>query len=226
MLKNDPDLTALQESPWFSARSRAFQQALTDCAVRRSYDEDEALYLQGDAANGIHAVLEGSVRITVPADDGQEFVIHQEGRGFWIGDLALFATNYRLVSVVAIGSTDTLFFPASRLDRMVQKTPEFLRDFYALTHENMQKALRIIANLAVTGTEKRLALRLLHLDEVSTDAEGWIPVSQEELAAMIAVSPPTLHRALHRLIEPGMIEGGYGRLRLQDRRALIALCQS
>ncbi len=195
-------------------------------AVRRTYGADEALFVQGDPANGIHAVLDGSVKITVPADDGQEFVIHQEGRGFWVGDLALFATAHRLISVVATRPTETLFFPAPRLERLVQDSPDFVRDFYALSHENMQKALRIVANLAVTGTEKRLVLRLLHLDEVTSDAEGWIPVSQEELAAMIAVSAPTLHRALHRLIELDLIEGGYGRLRLKDRRALVASCQS
>ncbi|UAB90325.1 Crp/Fnr family transcriptional regulator [Ruegeria sp. SCSIO 43209] len=222
----ETDLDALQESSWFKTRSPAFQDALLRSAVRRTYGADEALFVQGDPANGIHAVLDGSVKITVPADDGQEFVIHQEGRGFWIGDLALFATAHRLISVVATRPTETLFFPASRLERLVQDSPDFVRDFYALSHENMQKALRIVANLAVTGTEKRLVLRLLHLDEVTSDAEGWIPVSQEELAAMIAVSAPTLHRALHRLIELDLIEGGYGRLRLKDRRALVASCQS
>ncbi len=222
----ETDLDALQESSWFKTRSPAFQDALLRSAVRRTYGADEALFVQGDPANGIHAVLDGSVKITVPADDGQEFVIHQEGRGFWIGDLALFATAHRLISVVATRPTETLFFPAPRLERLVQDSPDFVRDFYALSHENMQKALRIVANLAVTGTEKRLVLRLLHLDEVTSDAEGWIPVSQEELAAMIAVSAPTLHRALHRLIELDLIEGGYGRLRLKDRRALVASCQS
>ncbi len=222
----ETDLDSLQESSWFNTRSPAFQGALLRSAVRRTYGADEALFVQGDPANGIHAVLDGSVKITVPADDGQEFVIHQEGRGFWIGDLALFATAHRLISVVATRPTETLFFPAPRLERLVQDSPDFVRDFYALSHENMQKALRIVANLAVTGTEKRLVLRLLHLDEVTSDAEGWIPVSQEELAAMIAVSAPTLHRALHRLIELDLIEGGYGRLRLKDRRALVASCQS
>ncbi len=226
MARIDTEFKTLRENTWLEARSPAFQEALMRCAVRRCYGTDEALYLQGDPANGIHAVLDGGVKITVPADDGQEFVVHQEGRGFWIGDLALFATAHRLVSVVATRPTETLFFPASRLERMVQEAPDYVRDFYALTHENMQKTLRIVANLAVTGTEKRLVLRLLHLDEVASDDQGWIPVSQEELAAMIAVSPPTLHRALHRLISLDLIEGGYGRLRLKDRRALISSCQS
>jgi hypothetical protein len=38
--------------------------------------------------------------------------------------------------------------------------------------------LRIIANLAVTGAAQRLALRLLHLSERLSDADGWMRVSQ------------------------------------------------
>jgi DNA-binding MarR family transcriptional regulator len=90
----------------------------------------------------------------------------------------------------------------------------------------MKTSLRIMANLAVTGTEKRLVLRLLHLDEGAAKADGWIIVSQEELAAMGAVSQPTLHRNLHRLVDLGLVELGYGRLRLIDRSKLIANCQS
>ncbi|WP_424833600.1 Crp/Fnr family transcriptional regulator [Ruegeria sp.] len=226
MLKNLESQNPLRQSSWFTARSPAFQQAFWACAVSKSYEPDQALYLLGDRADGIHGVVRGAVKITTPADDGQDFTMHQEGCGFWVGDLALFASTTRLISVVATQPTETLFFPSSRLDRMVRDNPEFLRDFYALSYENMQKALRIIANLGVTGTLKRLVLRLLHLEEVAADSDGWIQISQEELAGMIAVSPVTLHRSLHSLTDQGLIEGGYGRLRIKDRGALISLCQS
>ena len=221
---NTPD--PLQLSGWFAARGPDFQNALLACGVSKSFEPDEALYHQGDPADGIYGVMQGAVRITAPADDGQDFTLHQEGSGFWIGDLALFASTQRLISVIATQRTEALFFPSSRLERLVRENPEYLRDFYALSHENMQKALRIIANLGATGTMKRLVLRLLHLEEVAADPDGWIQVSQEELAAMIAVSMPTLHRSLQRLVKQGLVEGGYGRLRLKDRGALISLCQS
>lgn len=226
MFDVDEDIRTLTQSEWFGARGHRFQSDLLTCAVRKTFDTGETLYHYGDEANGIHAVLSGSVQITAPADDGQEFVIHRDGRGFWIGDLALFAEAKRLVSVMATQKTRTLFFPSSRVERLVQDNPEYTRDFYALTRENMKTSLRIMANLAVTGTEKRLVLRLLHLDEGAAKADGWIIVSQEELAAMVAVSQPTLHRNLHRLVDLGLVELGYGRLRLIDRSKLIANCQS
>lgn len=216
----------LRATGWFGNRALSFQRDLLDCAISKRFEESETLYHHGDPADGIYAVLSGGVQITAPADDGQEFVIHREGAGFWIGDLALFADALRLVSVVTTQETQALFFPNSRISRLVQRNPDYVRDFYALTHENMQTALRIMANLAVTGTEKRLVLRLLHLDEGASKSEGWIVVSQEELAEMIAVSQPTLHRSLHHLADLELIELGYGRVRLKDRRALIANCQS
>ncbi|WP_235962825.1 Crp/Fnr family transcriptional regulator [Ruegeria haliotis] len=216
----------LGESGWYGERSAAFQSDLMGCAIAKTFDACETLYHHGDAANGIYSILSGGVQITAPADDGQEFVLHREGAGFWIGDLALFANAKRLVSVVTTQETQALFFPNARISRLVQDKPEYIRDFYALTHDNMQTALRIMANLAVTGTEKRLVLRLLHLDEGTSKSGEWIVVSQDELAEMIAVSQPTLHRCLRRLAKLDLIELGYGRVRLLDRRALIASCQT
>jgi len=226
MFDIDEDVRTLTQSEWFGVRGHKFQSDLLTCAVRKTFEAGETLYHYGDEANGIHAVLSGAVQITAPADDGQEFVVHRDGRGFWIGDLALFADAQRLVGVMATQTTRALFFPTSRIERLVQDNPEYIRDFYALTRENMKTALRIMANLAVTGTEKRLVLRLLHLDEGASKSDGWIIVSQEDLAAMVAVSQPTLHRNLHRLVDLGLVELGYGRLRLIDRSKLIANCQS
>ena len=109
---------------------------------------------------------------------------------------------------------------------LVRKTPEFYKDFYALTHNNMKTALRIMANLAVQRADQRLALRLLHLAETAHDHEGWIKASQEEISSMIAASLPTLQRILRRFSDNGYVEIGYGRIRVKDRKALLALCQS
>lgn len=225
MFDNPNDRKQLLASGWFGSRGARFQSDLLACGITKSFETGEPLYHIGDPANGVYAVLEGAVQVMAPADDGQEFVVHRQGGGFWIGDLALFAEALRLVSVFATQHTRALFFPSSRLDRLVRDNPDYVRDFYALSHENMQTALRIMANLAVTGTEKRLVLRLLHLDEGASKSDGWIVVSQEELAAMVAVSQPTLHRNLHRLADLGLIELGYGRVRLIDRRQLISSCQ-
>jgi CRP/FNR family transcriptional regulator, cyclic AMP receptor protein len=56
------------------------------------------------------------------------------------------------------------------------------------------------------------------------DPEGWIALSQPELAKLLAVSLPTLQRILRRLVKDGFLRTSYGRLRVLDRDALVRIC--
>lgn len=219
-------LNALLERGWLAHRPWPFQQELLSFALPKSFRAGETLYHQGDRANGLYAVLSGAVMVTTPADDGQEFVAHREEVGFWIGDLAMLSDERRLVTVVASRDTEVLFVPANRVQAMVERDPRNYRHFYALSHENMRTALRILANLGVTGAERRLVLRLLHLDDAIGSSGDWISVPQNDLAAMVAVSTPTLQRILKRLAADHLIELGYGRVRILDKELLLKFCQS
>lgn len=210
----------LEGSGWLAGRDAPFRAALLTRASIRTFVPDEALYRSGDAPNGLFGVVDGTVRISVPSDDGQEFDAHRSGTGFWIGDLAHMADSPRLVSVTAVTALRAAFVPANRLQDMVRDEPRHYRDFYALTYENMALALRLLGNLAIMHKSDRLALRLLHLHETSADAEGWIHIGQAELAAMTTISRPTLHRILADLARDGLVELGYGRLRVTDPAAL------
>lgn len=220
------DLVTVETTGWLASRGPEFRAALLQKAMLRQFDSGENLYLHGDSADGLYAVLSGAVKVTIPADDGQDFAAHRGGAGFWIGDLAMLSDQTRLVTVEATSPTRTLFVPAAWIIEMVRQTPSFHRDFYALSHQNMQLALRILANLAVANTNQRLILRLLHLDETLKQPDSWIAMSQDELAGMAALSVPTLQRALRKLANDGLLELGYGRLRVVDRKALLVLCQT
>lgn len=219
---NPGDVSLLSGRGWLATRPPDFCRALLARAVPRSYVAGEAVYRHGDPADGLHGVCEGTVRISIPADNGQEFEAHRDSAGFWIGDLAQLSGETRLVSVFATTPLRMLYISTQRMNDMVLKNPAFIQHFYALSYENTRTTLRLLANMAVAQTDSRLCLRLLHLDETLADGEGWMAVSQGNLAAMIAVSMPTLQRALRRLTDAGTVELGYGRLRLLDRAALLA----
>lgn len=219
------DRRTLAATGWLSSRNVEFRKALLRNAQVRQFASGETLYHYGDTADGLFGVVEGALTVSIPADDGQEFIAHRDGTGFWIGDLAMLSDQTRLVTVVAAQATRTLFVPAWHILEMVAETPDFYRDFYALTHDNMQLALRIMANLAVARTDQRLALRLLHLSETAADPDGWMTFSQEDLSTMVAVSLPTVQRILRRMSEEGIVELGYSRLRIINRADAVALCQ-
>lgn len=94
-----------------------------------------------------------------------------------------------------------------------------------MTYENFKTAFRIISNLAIASTEKRLADRLIIEVETRGDADGWIPLSQPELAKLIAVSVPTLQRIIRRFVGLGLVKSSYARVQVMDRAALARICK-
>jgi CRP-like cAMP-binding protein len=217
-------IEVLSARGWLAGRPPELRATLAELARLRDYSAGEALYRYGDAPNGIFGLVRGALDITIPRADGLDVTVHRADPGFWIGDLALIAGQTRLVTVIAAEPAQVVHLPDRSLRRLLQANPAWYPDFYALTHENMSTALRLLANLATTPSEARVAVRLLLHDEAQSGGRGELRLSQVKLAELVALSLPTLQRVLRRLQDDRLVELGYGRIRILDRRGLLSLC--
>jgi CRP-like cAMP-binding protein len=218
-------LDVLSAQGWFSQRSKATRVRLSTIAKPRNFAKDELVYLAGDAPNGVFGLVSGSLNISFPRSDGEDYTLHRAGAGFWFGDLALCSDGVRLVSVRAAEPSLMVHLPVQDLKALLRDDPRLYADFYALTYENFKTAFRIISNLAIASTEKRLADRLIMEAESRSDTDGWIPISQPELAKLLAVSVPTLQRVMRRFVGDGLVKNNYGRIQVLDRDALRRICR-
>lgn len=218
-------LKMLAAQGWFSQRSARTRAALGAIAKLRNFAKGDRAYLAGDPPNGMFGLVFGSLNISIPRADGEDYTVQRAGAGFWIGDLALFSQGPRLVSVHAAEATLMVHLPAHDLWRLLEDDPRLYADFYALTYENFRTAFDIISNLSMPSTEKRVADRLILEVETRGDGAGWIPLSQAELAAMTAISLPTLKRILRRFVEAGFIDHRYARIQVLDQDALARVCR-
>jgi CRP/FNR family cyclic AMP-dependent transcriptional regulator len=218
-------LETLATEGWFAHRSPETRTRLGKIARLRSFAKDDLVYMAGDPPNGVFGLISGSLNISIPRSDGEDYTVHRAGAGFWFGDLALFSEGSRLASVHAAEPTLTVHLPSHDLKRLVDKDPRLYADFYALTYENFRTAFRIISNLAMPFSEKRLADRLLFEADARGDGDGWIHLSQTELSALAALSLPTLKRIMRRFADAGLINHGYARIQVLDRDGLKRLCR-
>ena len=218
-------LEILAAQGWLSRRANEDRARLGAIAKLRCFAKGDRVYLAGDKPNGVFGLVSGSLNLSIPRADGEDYTVHRAGAGFWFGDLALFSQGIRLVSVHAAEPTVTVHFPAHDLRKLVEEDPRLYADFYALTYDNFRTAFQIISNLAMPSTEKRLADRLLIEVATRGDGDGWITLSQSELATLAAVSLPTLKRVLRRFAEAGLIEHRYGRIQVLEREALLRICR-
>jgi len=221
----DRALDILASQGWFAQRSPQTRARLGTIAKLRSFAKDDRIYLAGDKPNGMFGLVSGSLNISIPRADGEDYTLHRAGAGFWFGDLALFSQGPRLVSVHAAEPALMVQLPAPDLRRLVDEDPRLYADFYALTYANFRTAFQIISNLALSSTDKRLADRLLLEVETRGDGDGWISISQTELASLTAVSLPTLKRVMRRFADAGLINHGYARIQVLNREALARLCR-
>jgi CRP/FNR family cyclic AMP-dependent transcriptional regulator len=216
-------ITILENAGWFSQRPQKTRALLTTIARLRNFSKNEPVYLAGDRANGVFGLVRGSLHISLPRMDGEDFTAHRAGAGFWIGDLALFAGSERLVSVRAIEPTQMVQLPADALHELVRENPWLYEDFYALTYQNFRTTFAILSMLSMSSTAKRVATKLLLEADTRADRDGWINISQPELAGLLAMSLPTLQRIMRRFQTAGFIKSSYARIQVLDRNALAQI---
>lgn len=217
-------LDRLAETGWFSEISPQVRALLVPLARVRRYRRGATVYSVGDRPDGVHGLVAGTVDVSIPGEQGLEFTIHRAEPGFWVGDLALFSDAPRLISLRAAQPTVMVYLDGRLLRALAEREPPVLRAVYALNHLNFATALRLVANLGVASSEARIGLRLLYHLETAPQADGWLNLSQAALSEMLGLSPPTVQRSLKRMQELGLIEGGYGRVRVRDRVGLMRFC--
>jgi CRP-like cAMP-binding protein len=214
------DCGPLLSRGWLARRSPETQAELLKIGRLRKFKPGGYVYRAGAPGTAIFGLIDGELDLILPAEGRPDNVVHRAEPGFWIGDLAVFSGRPRLVSVRAHKSTTMIALPARPTLELVRRFPELSRDFYALSDENMALALRFLSEaLAFTGVE-RVARRLCSLmagrPETAAAGGDWLEISQTSLAGMVGVSMPTVQRALRRLHEEGLIETGYGKLKVLD----------
>ncbi|MEX0286185.1 MAG: Crp/Fnr family transcriptional regulator [Paracoccaceae bacterium] len=205
---------------WLSRRDVETQQLILGAMTAKAFEPGETLYRIGDSSSGVYGLAEGWVSVSIGADDGRETMVHASGPGFWIGDLSLLSDRARQVTLVALGPVRALALSSTTVTELVRDRPQLYRDFYDLTRDNMETALRILGIDRVPHSDRRLALRLMQLAEPDPSSTPWLPLTQPLLAELVSVSVPTLQRAVARLVEAGLIEPGYGGLQILDRERL------
>jgi len=225
-----PNLSAawsrLRERGWLSERSSGVSEALRKIARVIAIEPKRNLYYAGDLPDGVYGLVQGALDVSIPRADGQELTIHRADPGFWIGDLALLANQRRHVTVRAASPSILVHLPQAGLNRLLSTMPTLYADFYVLSHRNVETLLRVIGNLSVTPSDARVALRLLFQAEQLPSKTDWIQLSQDKLAELLGLSVPTLQRCLRRLDRDGLVELGYGRVRLRDPQGLQRLSGS
>jgi CRP/FNR family transcriptional regulator, cyclic AMP receptor protein len=209
----------LDTTDLFAAMPPEVVADLREHARVRSLARNEVLFEQGDPSAALYVIQEGRVAIATKSGDGRESVIAVLEEGGLFGELPLFDDAPRVADARALIETTVLELSYEPVREVLRQRPELLWVIVRLLVDRLRATDAALADAVFLDVPARTAKRLL---ELAGDADRFtLPVTQEELAAMVGASRERVNKAIAVFLRLGWIEvEGRNNYRILDRDAL------
>lgn len=191
---------------------------LADASTTLELRRGDVLFHEDEPGDNVYIVVEGRIAIAKRSIDGRESVVALMEPGDLFGEMQLFENQGRTAEARALEQSRVLAIGYEPIRQVYEQRPELLWGVVALLAgrlRTMDVALADSVFLDVTGrTAKRLVEMAAGADEFT------LPVTQEELAAMVGASRERVNKAIASFVRLGWIEQSERRYRITDREQL------
>ena len=205
--------------PALDENARSF---LKTKGIRRSFAHDQIIQQRGDKAEGVWLIESGAVIVGQFLPEGEFRSVALLGPGDSYGELALFSGLPRVVDAIARGPSELMHIPGSAVDALFAERPEAMRLMLGAMAQQLQEVLDIVAGIRRGSSMARIAAMLANLSG-NAHGEARIAITQQELGELLGLTRATVSTALGELERDGVLERGYGSIRLLQPERLRLL---
>lgn len=218
-------ITCLKKSIFFGTLPDEVLDRIASAAKVGTYDQGDMICRQGDVANALYCVSEGTVKLSVMVRNGQEVVVEIFQPGASFAEALLFRDAVYPVSAVALTDAKVISVRKSVVEAELRAHPDTIPTVLAATFSHLHALVRQIEALKASSGLQRVAGYILAMHDHEADADAIrIPFEKQTLASLLGITPETLSRAFRRLSEHGVRVAGPV-VMVHDRRALEAFLE-
>jgi len=220
------DVDVLRRTPLLRNLPRQEVEQLAAMMQPRAYRRGEVVFHQGDPGLSLHLVCHGHLKIVRSSEAGTEAVLAIVGPGDLFGEMALLDGGPRSATVVALEPVETAMLQRTDLLGLLRRSPAAVEGLLAGLVGTIRKASESAADLMLLDQSGRLAKKLVELADVHgrqtphQQVEIEIPLTQDDLAAMIGATRTRVNRLLSRYEAQGIIALGRRRIVIRSSEAL------
>jgi len=177
------------------------------------------LFRQGDASDALYVIQDGRIAIATQSGDGRESVIAVLEEGGLFGELPLFDEEPRVADARALTDSSVIELSYEPVRAILRDRPELLWIIVRLLVVRLRATDEALADAVFLDVPARTAKRIL---ELAGDEDRFtLPLTQEELAAMIGASRERVNKAISLFLRLGWLElEGRANYRILDRAAM------
>jgi CRP/FNR family transcriptional regulator, cyclic AMP receptor protein len=191
---------------------------LADASTIEDLRRGDVLFHEDDEADRLYVVVSGRIAIAKRSVDGRESVVALMERGDLLGEMSLFQPLGRSAEARALEPSQVLTIGFDPVRQIYQQRPELLWGVVALLADRLRTMDVALADSVFLDVTGRTAKRLVEMAAGSD--EFTLPVTQEELAAMVGASRERVNKAIASFVRLGWIEQSERRYRITDREQL------
>jgi CRP/FNR family transcriptional regulator, nitrogen oxide reductase regulator len=229
------DANLLGQSALFALLSAGERARLAQQSVRRHYERDEYLFLEGDPARWVVLVTAGRVKMIKHSESGRETILGTFGPGEIVGEVAVLVGEAYPATAQAMEPAVTLSLSRAAYVDLVRSHPELAWAVIEELGRRLQQAHEAIRSLSVEKVERRVARVLLRMANTAGErlddprAPGavriTIPLSRQDIADMAGTVIETAIRAMSKFQKQGYLETRGGRIVLLQPHRLVAIAE-
>ena len=208
----------LGESPLFACLGAQDRLTLAGKMRVRHFARSEVVFHNDDPAGHVFLITSGTVKVSVPDEQGHEVVVALQRGGDVFGELALFDDGPRSATVTAITETHTLALARQEFIGALERNPDAMRRMLGLLVKTVRRSTGHIEDLVFLDLPGRVAKCLLDLAEAA--GSDQVDLTQEDLAGFVGATRVSVNRVLADLEKRGAIKIGRRNLVLKDRAVL------
>jgi CRP/FNR family cyclic AMP-dependent transcriptional regulator len=219
---------ALAAVPLFGGLDSAGLDNLVRGMRIRRFRRGETVFHVGDPGDALFIVMTGAIKITLPADTGDEAILATLRPGDFFGELALLDGAPRSATAIAIQATETYILPRDRFRELIAIEPVMRDTVLATLAAEVRRLTHHVEELHFLDITGRLASRLARMtNETGSNrlADGSImlpgPLTQGDLAAMIGCTRQSVNKLLGMFTDDGLLRLERDRIVVLDLDALL-----
>lgn len=210
------DLEGLNEF-YQQARGMEELQHLSEEIRPRRFKKKMAVYDEGDLPIYLYFINQGRVKTFKTNAEGKEFVIHIYKEGEFFGYQALLEEKEHTESAAALEDCEIAMIPRQDFFDLLHRNRDLSTRFIKMLSNELHEQEERLIELAYNSVRKRTADALVMLNDKYADEDGnplEMPVSRDNLAAIVGTAKETVIRVLSDFKDEGLIETRASNIRI------------
>ena len=207
----------LRSLPYFRPLDEATLKSIAAVTVRRLYQPDEVIFLEGEPCAGLFAVHSGHAKIYKVSPEGREQILTIIGPRDSFNDVAVFDGGPNPANAQAMDATEVCVIERPALVSLFDRYPKLAQAVVAVLAARCRMLVGMVEDLSLRSVTGRLAKLLLDQAAQGQDA---VPLTRQQMAARLGTIREMVSRALRDLEDEGLVSRDGRQIVIADRAAL------